>query len=146
MGRDRAPLSRALRNVRRGRLQRSLALAAGLSTLPLAFEIYLEHEKGSFSDPWMWTPIVLAPPLTVVGVAAAFSPRVARTALPAVSALFVLDGVAGLVTHVRGIHRRPGGFRETAYNLVMGPPLLAPGALLAIGALGLLAPLMERER
>jgi hypothetical protein len=63
-----------------------------------------------------------------------------------VSALFVLDGVAGLVTHVRGIHRRPGGFRETTYNLVMGPPLLAPGALLAIGALGLLAPLMDRER
>jgi hypothetical protein len=29
---------------------------------------------------------------------------------------------------------------------VMGPPLLAPGALLAVGALGLLAPLMERER
>ena len=127
-------------------MQKLLAASTALSAPPLAFEIYLEHEKGSFSDPWMWTPIVLAPPLTVVGVAAAFSPRVARTALPAVSALFVLDGVAGLVTHVRGIHRRPGGFRETAYNLVMGPPLLAPGALLAIGALGLLAPLMERER
>ena len=139
-------IGRALSNVRAGRMQRFLAAATALSAPPLAFEIYLEHEKGSFSDPWMWTPIVLAPPLTVVGVAAAFSPRVARTALPAVSALFVLDGVAGLVTHVRGIHRRPGGFRETAYNLVMGPPLLAPGALLAIGALGLLAPLMERER
>ena len=139
-------LTRFMANARKGRLQKTLAATAAFSAPPLAFEIYLEHEKGSFSDPWMWTPIVLAPPLTVVGVAAAFSPRVARTALPAVSALFVLDGVAGLVTHVRGIHRRPGGFRETAYNLVMGPPLLAPGALLAIGALGLLAPLMERER
>jgi hypothetical protein len=135
-----------VKNLRKGRAQKLLAASTAFSAPPLAFEIYLEHEKGSFSDPWMWTPIVLAPPLTVVGVAAAFSPRVARTALPAVSALFVLDGVAGLVTHVRGIHRRPGGFRETAYNLVMGPPLLAPGALLAIGALGLLAPLMERER
>ena len=139
-------VGRMIRNIRDGRMQKLLAASTALSAPPLAFEIYLEHEKGSFSDPWMWTPIVLAPPLTVVGVAAAFSPRVARTALPAVSALFVLDGVAGLVTHVRGIHRRPGGFRETAYNLVMGPPLLAPGALLAIGALGLLAPLMERER
>ena len=111
-------MRRVLANLRAGRMQKTLGLAAAAA----------------------------APPLTVVGVAAAFSPRVARTALPAVSALFVLDGVAGLVTHVRGIHRRPGGFRETAYNLVMGPPLLAPGALLAIGALGLLAPLMERER
>ena len=33
MGRDRAPLRRALRNVRRGRLQRSLALAAGKPAL-----------------------------------------------------------------------------------------------------------------
>jgi hypothetical protein len=139
-------MRRVLANLRAGRMQKTLGLAAAAAAPPLAFEIYLEHAKGSFSDRWMWTPIVLTPPLTAAGVAAAFSPRVARTALPAVSALFVLDGVAGLVTHVRGVHRRPGGFREAAYNLVMGPPLLAPGALLAVGALGLLAPLMERER
>lgn len=139
-------MRRVLANLRAGRMQKTLGLAAAAAAPPLAFEIYLEHEKGSFADPWMWTPIVLAPPLAAAGIAAAFSPRVARTALPAVSALYVLDGVVGLLTHVRGIHRRPGGFRETAYNLVMGPPLLAPGALLAIGALGLLAPLMERER
>ena len=39
-------MRRALRNIRRGRLQRSFALASGLSTLPLAFEIYLEHFRG----------------------------------------------------------------------------------------------------
>ena len=54
----------------------------------------------------------------------------ARTVLPAVSALYALDGLAGVVTHVRGIRHRPGGFREPLYNLVMGPPLLAPGAFL----------------
>jgi len=139
-------MRRVLANLRAGRMQKTLGLAAAAAAPPLAFEIYLEHEKGSFSDPWMWTPIVLAPPLTVVGVAAAFSPRVARTALPAVSALFVLDGVAGLVTHVRGIHRRPGGFRETAYNLVMGPPLLAPGSLCLVGAFGIVAAVVKRER
>ncbi len=139
-------IGKLLRNVRDGRVQKLLAATTAMSVPALGAEIYFEHYKGSFGDKWMWTPIVLAPPLTVAGIAAAFSPRIARTALPAVSALFVLDGVAGLVTHVRGIHRRPGGFRETTYNLVMGPPLLAPGALLAIGALGLLAPLMERER
>jgi hypothetical protein len=29
---------------------------------------------------------------------------------------------------------------------VMGPPLLAPGSLMMVGAIGLLAPLMKRER
>jgi hypothetical protein len=132
-------------NLRRGRMQRTMALAAAAAAPPLAFEIYLEHAKGSFTDPWMWTPVVLSPPMAAAGVAAAVSPRAARTVLPAVSALYALDGVIGLVTHVQGIRKRPGGFGEAGYNLVMGPPLLAPGALLAIGALGLLAPLMKRE-
>jgi hypothetical protein len=56
-------MQRALRNIRSGRLQRSLALTSGLSTLPLAFEIYLEHYKGSFGDKWEWSPIALTPPL-----------------------------------------------------------------------------------
>ena len=64
--RNRSFPARLLANVRAGRMQKTLGLAAAAAAPPLAFEIYLEHEKGSFSDPWMWTPIVLAPPLTVV--------------------------------------------------------------------------------
>jgi hypothetical protein len=79
-------------------------------------------------------------------VAAIFSERAARTVLPAVSALYAADGLVGVITHLRGVHRKPGGLRNTTYNLVMGPPLLAPGALLMIGGFGLLAPLMGRER
>jgi hypothetical protein len=44
------------------------------------------------------------------------------------------------------VHRRPGGFQEPTYNLVMGPPLLAPGSLGLIGAMGILAAIMRRER
>jgi hypothetical protein len=36
-------IARLLRNIRDGRLQRTLALSTALSTPPLAFEIYLEH-------------------------------------------------------------------------------------------------------
>jgi len=135
-----------LRNLRTGRMQRTLAAATALSAPPLAFEVYLEHAKGSFGDPWMWTPIVLTPPLTVAAAAAVVSERAAKTWLPAISALYVLDGLIGVYTHVRGIARRPGGFRELDYNLIMGPPLLAPGSLAMVGALGLLAPLVRRER
>jgi hypothetical protein len=66
--------------------------------------------------------------------------------LPAVSALYALDGLIGVYTHLRGVQKRPGGFSEATYNLVMGPPLLAPGSMTLVGALGLLAPLVKRER
>jgi hypothetical protein len=140
----RAP-SRLLANFRAGRMQKTLAACAAVSAPALAFEIYLEHYKASFGDRWMWTPIVLTPPLTAAGIAAIFSERAAKTVLPAVSALYAADGLVGVVTHLRGIHRKPGGLRNTTYNLVMGPPLLAPGSLLLIGAFGMLAPLMARE-
>ena len=140
----RAP-SRLLANFRAGRMQKTLAACAAVSAPALAFEIYLEHYKASFGDRWMWTPIVLTPPLTAAAVAAIFSERAAKTVLPAVSALYAADGLVGVVTHLRGIHRKPGGLRNTTYNLVMGPPLLAPGSLLLIGAFGMLAPLMARE-
>jgi hypothetical protein len=141
-------MKRALRNIRRGRLQRSLALISGLSTLPLAFEIYLEHYKGSFADRWEWAPIALTPPLLAAGVAGALpgGERVARTALPATGALYALNGLIGTVLHARGVGRKPGGFSEPTYNLVMGPPLLAPGSLTLVGGMAVMAALMRRER
>jgi hypothetical protein len=139
-------MKRLVRNLRRGRMQRTLAAATALSVPGLAFEIYLEHYKGSFGDKWMWTPILLAPPLTAAGIGGVCSERVARTWLPALSALYALDGLIGVATHVRGVRRKPGGFGEPTYNLVMGPPLLAPGSLCLVGALGVLAAIVGRER
>ena len=139
-------IARTLANVRAGRMQRLLAAATAFSAPPLAFEIYLEHEKGSFGDKWMWTPIVLAPPLTAAGIAGFVSPKAARTVLPFFGALYALDGLIGVVTHVRGVQKRPGGFDEAHYNLVMGPPLLAPGSLAMVGGMAVLAALVKRER
>jgi hypothetical protein len=138
--------ARTLANLRAGRMQKTLAAATALGAPPLAFEIYLEHYKGSFGDKWMWTPVFLTPALTAAGIAGVLSERAAKTVLPAVSALYCLDGLVGLVTHFQGVRKKPGGFSEPTYNLVMGPPLLAPGALLVIGAFGLLAPFVKRER
>jgi len=138
--------ARFVENVRSGRVQKALAAATAFSVPGLAFEIYLEHYKGSFGDKWMWTPIALTPPLTAAGVAGVYSEHVARTWLPALSALYFLDGLVGVVTHVRGVQKRPGGFKEPTYNLVMGPPILAPGSLCLVGALGLLAAVAKRER
>jgi len=139
-------IGRVVRNLRDGRMQKLLAASAAISAPPLAFEIYLEHYKGSFGDKWMWTPIWLTPAVTAAGIAGVVSERAARTVLPAVSALYALDGAIGVWTHVRGVQKRPGGFGEPTYNLVMGPPLLAPGSLCLVGAIGLLAAVVKRER
>jgi hypothetical protein len=134
-----------LDDIRNGRVQKLLAATTALSAPALGAEIYFEHYKGSFGDKWMWTPLVLTPPLTAAGVAGVLSERASRTLLPAVSALYFLDGVAGIVTHLQGLRKRPGGLKEAHYNLVMGPPLLAPGSLCLVGALGIAAALVKRE-
>ncbi len=134
------------RNVRAGRMQRTLAAATAFSALPLGLEIYFEHFRGSFGDKWMWTPVVLSPALTLAGVAGVRSERAARTWLPVLGALYCADGVIGVLTHVRGVHRKPGGFHEPLFNVVMGPPLLAPGSLALVGGLGVAAAVFGRER
>jgi hypothetical protein len=142
----RRPLRRWLDNIRAGRAQRTLAAGTAFSALPLGLEIYFEHFRGSFGDKWMWTPIVLSPALTVAGLAGVRSEKAARTWLPALSAAYCVDGLIGVVTHVRGVARKPGGFREPLYNIVMGPPLLAPGSLALVGGMGLAAAALGRER
>src|SRR5690349_5875624 len=139
-------IRRAIRDFRRGRMQRLLSAATAASALPLGAEIYLNHYSGSFGNKWMWTPVALSPALSAAGVAGIISPRAATTVLPALSALFFLDGAAGLYFHLRGAARKPGGLREPTYNLVMGPPALAPGALTMVGGIGLAASLARRER
>jgi hypothetical protein len=144
--RRRGPVGRFVRNARTGRLQKTLSAATAASVVPLTFEIYLEHYKGSFGDKWEWAPVALAPAVVAAGAAGVVSERAARTWLPATSALYGACGVIGTVLHVRGVQRKPGGFREPTYNLVMGPPLLAPGSLGLVGAMGCLAAIVRRER
>jgi hypothetical protein len=140
-------LAKALHNLRSGRVQKTLSGVTAFSAAPLAFEIYLEHYKGSFGDKWEWVPIWLTPPVVAAGIGGVYSERVARTALPVTSGLFAACGLIGTVLHLRGVARKPGGLsQEPWYNLIMGPPLLAPGSLALVGGLGMVAPLMKRER
>jgi hypothetical protein len=109
-------------------------------------EIYFEHYKGSFGDPWMWSPIVITPPLVAAGIGGIFSRRVAKTWLPLTAGLYFANGVLGQYLHMRGVGRRPGGWKLPLYNIVMGPPLFAPGLMSMVGAMGLLAAVLRRER
>ena len=101
------------------------------------FEIYLEHYKGSFGDKWMWTPIVLTPPLTAAGVAGVVSERAARDRAAGRLGALLPRRPRSASSRTSRACASPGGFGEATYNLVMGPPLLAPGSLCLVGALGL---------
>jgi hypothetical protein len=52
----------------------------------------------------------------------------------------------GTFLHARGIHQKPGGFRNFRYNMEMGPPLMAPLLVTMVGGMGLLAAVLRREK
>jgi hypothetical protein len=139
-------LDRMVRNVEHGRFERSLSGLTAASALVTGVEIYLEHYKASFGDKWMWSPIVLTPPLVVAGIGGVFSRRWAKTALPVAAGLYTANGLLGEYFHARGVARKPGGWRLWSYNLPMGPPISAPGLMAMVGGMGLLAAVLRREK
>lgn len=132
-------------HIREGRFQRGLALIAGFSALLGGLEVTYEHYRGSYSQRIMFSPVLLSPPLLIAGVWGAFNRRVARTLLPLASLALLVDGVAGFFFHIRGIARKPGGWRIPVFNVIMGPPIFAPLLLGIGGFLGLIATFLRRE-
>jgi hypothetical protein len=135
-----------VRNVSHGRFERALSGLTAVSAVVAGTEVYLEHYKGSFGNKWMWSPVLLTPPLVAAGIGGVFSRRWAKTALPVTSGLYFANGMLGEYFHARGIARKPGGWRLWSYNLPMGPPISAPGLMSMVGGMGLLAALLRRER
>src|SRR5438105_119501 len=85
----------AREEIREGRFQRSMAFIAGFSAVLTGFEAYVQHQRGAFDDRWMWTPVLLAPPTAAATGAAVVSKRAARTVLPVISFVSLLDGLIG---------------------------------------------------
>ena len=139
-------VDRMVRNVEHGRFERSLSGLTAASALVTGIEIYLEHYKASFGDKWMWSPIVLTPPLVAAGIGGAFSRRWAKTVLPVTAGLYTANGLLGEYFHARGVARKPGGWKLWSYNLPMGPPISAPGLMAMVGGMGLLAAVLRREQ
>lgn len=131
--------------LREGRFQRWLSLVAALSSALSGLEVAYEHYKGSYGGKIMYTPVILSGALFVAGVAGFADKRAAKSVLPAVSLVTLADALTGFVFHVRGIERKPGGWRLPVTNIVMGPPLFAP-LLFGISAyLGVVASRLRRE-
>jgi hypothetical protein len=138
-------IDRLMCEIRTGRFERSLAALTAAGAVITTAEIYTRHDSASFGNRMMWWPIAVIPTLVPTGIAAVFSRRMAKTVLPAASALVVANGLQGTYLHARGIAQKPGGWKMAAYNLEMGPPLFAPLLASMVGGMGLLAAILRRE-
>jgi hypothetical protein len=132
-------------HIRDGRFQRSLAFVTAASSFVSGLEVAYEHYKGSYSNPVMYSPVMLSVALTVSSGCGVASERAARTWMRWLSAITLMDGVIGFGFHVRGIHRKPGGWRIPITNIVMGPPIFAPLLFGTAAYLGLMASYLRRE-
>jgi len=139
-------IDRLVRNIRTGHFERSLSALTAAGAVVTAAEIFFEHDRASFGDPWMWAPVALGPVGAVAGVGGFVDRRLAKTLLPVASAAIVANGLQGTYLHARGVAQKPGGWRNARYNLEMGPPLLAPLLMTMVGGMGLLAAILRREQ
>lgn len=142
-------LSRTIVNVldhiHEGRFQRSLCLVVGATGIATGIEVGYEHYKGSYSNPIMYTPVVLSGALAGAGFMGVFSRWAAQKFLRTVSIISLADGIIGVGFHIRGIARKPGGWRLPVTNIVMGPPIFAPLLFGTSAYLGLIASYLRRE-
>ena len=131
--------------VREGRFQRSLSLLTAATSVISGLEVAYEHYRGSYSRRVMYTPVILSGVLAFAGVAGFFSRRAARTVLRAASFVTLVDAGVGFYFHVRGIARKPGGWRLPMTNMIMGPPIFAPLLFGTSAYLGMIASYLQCE-
>ena len=132
-------------HVREGQFQRSLALVTAVTSVVSGLEVAYEHYRGSYSRRVMYTPVILSALLAIAGLAGFFSRRAARTVLRLVSFVTLIDATIGFYFHLRGIKRKPGGWRLPMTNMMMGPPVFAPLLFGTTAYLGLIASYLQRE-
>ena len=131
--------------IREGRFQRSLSLLTAVTSVVSGLEVAYEHYRGSYSRRVMYTPVILSVLLAIAGFAGFFSRRAARTVLRFVAFVTLADAGVGFYFHVRGIYRKPGGWRLPMTNMIMGPPIFAPLLFGTSAYLGLIASYLQRE-
>lgn len=122
---------------------RQLYQASAMLAASVLSDSALEHYRGQFENPGMFTPLASAALVLVSALRGArrpeAAPRGGRGALAYSAACAV--GLAGLGFHTYNLLRRPGGLSWG--NLFYAAPVGAPAALSLAGLLGLAARRVE---
>ncbi|MEM5382779.1 hypothetical protein VSR68_04130 [Paraburkholderia phymatum] len=104
----------------------------------------VEHYRGSFDNPAMYTPLVSATCALIAGLhGGADRTEAAHSIRHAAYVTAAVAGVAGTAFHLYNVTKRPGGF--SWHNLFYGAPLGAPMSLLLSGALGAVGERLRNE-
>lgn len=123
---------------------RSFNRSSALLALSVLADSAMEHYRGSFDNPAMFTPLVSATLSLLAGIHGGRDPRSQRhLARHAVYLGAALAGVSGTAFHFYNITKRPGGWSWS--NLFHAAPIGAPMALLLSGALGAVAERLREE-
>jgi hypothetical protein len=110
--------------------------AALLATSVLA-DSAVEHYRGGFENPGMYTPLVVSALTLAAGIDGMAAQRLPRRVRDGLYGLASGVGAGGVAFHVYNVLRRPGGL--SWLNLFYAAPLGAPAALTMAGAIGLAA-------
>jgi hypothetical protein len=125
-------------------IRRALLALFAAGALGTGLELIL---LGHTEQPWQWVPVTLAfaGPLAA-GAFAASGAAIGRRAFQATMVLFMLSGAVGLVLHYRGnvefaLEMQPDarGWALVEEALTGATPALAPGTMMLLGAIGLIA-------
>ncbi|RKR38649.1 hypothetical protein [Paraburkholderia sp. BL17N1] len=123
---------------------RSFNHSAALLALSVLTDSAMEHYRGSFDNPAMWTPLVVASLSLAAGVHGGKDNRSRRHHVRhAIYCSAAATGIAGTGFHLYNVTKRPGGWSWN--NLFHAAPVGAPIALLLSGALGAVAERLRDE-
>lgn len=125
------------------RAARRLNGAAGTLALAVLLDSAVEHYRGSFRNPAMYTPLGVSALTLAASLHGVVDPRPSQRhrGRDGMALAAVATGLAGTGFHLFNVLRRPGGF--VWQNLFYGAPLGAPMAILLAGLVGAAA---ERVR
>ena len=123
---------------------RSFNRGSTLLALSVLADSAMEHYRGSFDNPAMYTPLVSATLSLLAGLHGGGDSRAEKHRIRhAVYLGTALAGVSGTAFHLYNITKRPGGWSWN--NLFHAAPVGAPMALLLSGALGAAAERLRDE-
>jgi hypothetical protein len=128
---------------RTGEEARALHAAAALLSGSVLADSAVEHYRGAYENPGMYTPLAVS----ALSLAAGADGGSGKGLLPkrlraGFYALAAATGAAGVGFHIYNLTRKPGGV--SWQNLFYAAPVGAPAALSLAGAMGLAAGEVER--
>jgi len=123
---------------------RTFNRSSALLALSVLADSAMEHYRGSFDNPAMYTPLIVSTASLLAGVHGGHDREPARHRVrDSVYIGAALTGIVGTGFHLYNVTKRPGRF--SWHNFFYAAPVGAPMALILSGALGAVAERLRDE-